>query len=348
MGSAPEYDLSLYDYHLPRELVAQEPARPRSSSRLMVLHPAGAPDHRRFSDIVDILGEGDVLVMNDSRVIPARLRGRKTTGGRAEVLLLGPGPSGAWEALCGGRGLGPGSRVILDDGSTVFLDERISQGRFRVSFDPGVSPWDVMERIGEPPTPPYIKKVVKDPEDYQTVYARISGSVAAPTAGLHFDEPLLKALELRGVELVHITLHVGIGTFREVRCDDIRDHGMEVERFQISPGAAERLGAALEDGRRIFPVGTTAVRTLESAAGQDGTIAPGAGSADIYIYPGYRFKLPFSGMFTNFHLPRSTPIMMASAIAGRERILEAYREAIDLGYRFYSFGDAMLMLRRGR
>ena len=340
-----------FDYHLPPHLIAQTPVEPRDSSRLLVLRrDTGKVEHRRFYDLPEYLREGDVLVLNDSRVIPARLHGRRNgTGGRVELLLLRRLKPSVWEAVGRpGRGLKAGSRVQVEGSSRddlwVEVLEVGEDGARTVllSFEDGI------QEAGQTPLPPYIREPLGDPERYQTVYARDPGSVAAPTAGLHFTPELLEALEARGVRQVYVTLHVGLDTFRPVRGEDPREHAIHGEHFQIGEDAAAQLNAARSEGRRVIAVGTTSVRILEQAAlwsEEQGSadLIPTSGWAELYILPGHRFRV-VDAMITNFHLPRTTLLMLVSAFAGQERVLNAYREAIDHGYRFYSFGDAMVIL----
>jgi S-adenosylmethionine:tRNA ribosyltransferase-isomerase len=331
--------LSDFDYHLPRELIAQAPLARRDASRLMVLR-GDVIEHRIFREIVDYLHAGDLLVFNNSRVIPARLRGRKATGGRVELLLVKELGHNLWECMYRGR-LREGTQLHFARGISARV-EALRQGHAVVRFDGG----DIkraMREIGEVPAPPYIRRRVSERE-YQTVYASRNGSIAAPTAGFHFTRELLDELRSLGVEFAFITLHIGPGTFLPVREEEVERHRMHEEQFEILPGEAERINRALEEGRRIFAVGTTTVRALESAF-IGGRVEPGVASTRLFIYPGYEFKVRYAGMITNFHLPRSTLIMLVSAFAGRERILRAYREAVERRYRFYSFGDAMLIFR---
>ncbi len=343
--------ISEFDYKLPDHLIAQTPVEPRDSSRLLALHRrTGRIEHRRFSDLVEYLGPGDVLVLNDSRVIPARIFARRQgSGGRVELLLLRRLEPRVWKAVGRpGRGLRPGS-ILLVEGNA---GEEISVEVLDVAED-GVrtvrlSSEDGMEQAGEVPLPPYIHEPLGDPERYQTVYAKVPGSVAAPTAGLHFTPRLLELLHARGVQQVYVTLHVGLDTFQPVHEEDPRDHVLQGEYYEVGEHAADQLNAARRDGRRVMAVGTTSVRILEQAAlcaADTGSpfLGPTSGWARLYILPGHRFRL-VDAVITNFHLPRTTTLMMASAFAGRERLLAAYRDAIAQEYRFYSFGDAMLVL----
>jgi len=338
--------LSQFDYYLPEDLIAQEPVPHRDQSRLMVVkRDISEIEHRHFQDIVDYLKPGDTLVINESKVIPARLQGkREATGASIEVLLLSPLDSNRWEVLVRpGRKARTGERIIFHrDLSALILGHTPAGGRI-VEFDFSGSWQDILERVGSMPLPPYIKKQPEDPSRYQTVYASKPGSVAAPTAGLHFTGELLKAIREKGVSVVPLLLHVGLGTFRPVQVENIEEHHMHAEYYEIPERTAAAIEAAKQRGGRIIAVGTTTTRCLESAAGTYGCIKPCSGWTDIFIYPGYTFKA-IDGLVTNFHLPRSTLIMMVAAFAGREKILEAYRMAVEMRYRFFSFGDAMLII----
>ena len=339
-----------FDYHLPPHLIAQTPVEPRDSSRLLVLHrDTGQMEHRRFYELVDLLREGDVLVFNDSRVVPARLEGRREgSGGKVEVLLLLRLEPNVWQAVGRpGRRLVPGRRFRIETGAgELWLDvlEASEDGlrTVRVSSD------EVLELAGRVPLPPYIHTHLEDPERYQTVYSRVPGSVAAPTAGLHFTPGLLDALKAKGVDQAFVTLHVGLDTFRPVLGEDPGAHVLHGEYFELDQGVADQLNTARNEGRRIVAVGTTSVRLLEQAAissAQMGSrdLLPASGWTELYILPGHQFRF-VDAMITNFHLPRTTLLMMVSAFAGRDAVLSAYREAIALEYRFYSFGDCMLVL----
>lgn len=349
-----------FDYDLPPELIAQEPVEPRDASRLMVVDRAtGAIAHHHFRDLPQFLRPGDILVHNESRVIPARLFARKRTGGRVEILLLRPRSETVWEALMRGRALRTGVFLeVLDGpdgnpvGAVVQVMEEGERGLRVLSFDrPALA---LAEAVGQIPLPPYIRKVIPDPERYQTVYARTPGSAAAPTAGLHFTPELLLRLREMGVESVFVTLHVGLDTFRPVEEERPEDHRIHREYCRLSPEAAERINRAKVEGRRVIAVGTTSVRVLETAgqAAVGGrpdalcpwrTVIPYEGWTDLYIYPGFRFRV-VDAMITNFHLPRSTLLLLVAAFGGKELVDRAYAEAIRLRYRFYSFGDAMLIL----
>jgi S-adenosylmethionine:tRNA ribosyltransferase-isomerase len=348
------FSLTDYDYNLPPELVAQSPCARRDRSRLMRVNRANEEiAHYHFCDVADFLQPGDVLVVNDTRVIPGRLLGKKATGGRVEVLLADfaggsktVAESGDFSCEClikAAKAPKPGSLLIFAQGLTgKVLEQR--NGTFRVRFSAPEDFDAVLDRIGRVPLPPYIRRLDADGDrqSYQTVYASRKGAVAAPTAGLHFTEDVLGALRSKGVRIVAVTLHVGYGTFQPVRSHDIRQHRMHAERFEIPQTSAAVINAARSEGRPVVAVGTTCVRTLEYASDDQGVIRPGSGLCDLFIYPGYRFKA-VDAMITNFHLPKSTLLMLVSAFAGREMILKAYREAIQCGYRFYSYGDAMFI-----
>jgi S-adenosylmethionine:tRNA ribosyltransferase-isomerase len=332
-----------FDYVLPPERIAQAPAEPRDHSRLMVLSRQGRWfEHRRFFDIVDYLKPGDILVGNDSRVIPARLFGHKVAGGgEVSFLLLRRLSPGIWEALAKpGRRLKPGTEVEIR-AEPSFSAQVVSKAETGI-MTIQLSDEAALEELGMVPLPPYIHAPLADPERYQTVYARVRGSVAAPTAGLHFTPELIQRIQGKGVEFCFITLHVGLDSFRPVRADDPRDHVLHQEYCELGPEVAEKLTEAKRERRRIICIGTTAVRAVEGAA-RDGEVKPFQGWTGLYILPGYQFNI-VDALVTNFHLPRSTLLMLVSAFAGRELTLYAYQEAMQLGYRFYSFGDAMLVL----
>lgn len=341
-------DPSEFDFDLPTDLIAQEPVTPRDHSRLMVLgRLSGGLEHHRFYELTDFLRPGDCLVLNDTRVLPARLIGRKKQGtARAEILLLRPLGGNRWEVLCRpGRRLHPGTEVVFGRGEMVGrLGREVGEGVREAVFEYEGDFQELLDKFGRMPLPPYINRDLDDRERYQTVYSRESGSAAAPTAGLHFTAELLETVRKKGVLVEFLTLHVGLGTFRPVQTDRIEDHKMHAEFYCLSPEAAERINRCRSSGGRIFAVGTTAVRTLETLAGEDGKLRCGSGWTDIFIFPGYRFKC-IDAIITNFHLPRSTLLMLVSAFAGRERILRAYRLAVEQRYRFFSFGDAMLILK---
>ncbi len=348
------YSLDDYDYDLPAELIAQQPAVPRDRSRLLRLERGtGRFSHHRFDALGGMLAPGDVLVVNDTAVVPVRLLGRKQSGGWIEVFLSdyvdgergGPGDR-RFTCTCLARSSKPprvGTRVLFEGGLTgTFLS--VGPGGCRVLFEGPEAFETLLERVGHVPLPPYIRRTdaPADRAGYQTVYAAHRGAVAAPTAGLHFTERLLDALRRRGVVVAALTLHVGYGTFAPVRVADIREHRMHSERYHVPEAAAAAVNAARASGRRVVAVGTTAVRTLEQASGEDGRLSAGGGSCALFIYPGYRFKA-VDAMITNFHLPRSTLMMLVAAFAGREAVLAAYREAVARRYRFFSYGDAMLI-----
>lgn len=340
-------NLSDFDYYLPNELIAQEPVSRRDISRLLVLPKGGAKiEHRHFKDLIDYLRPGDTLVINETRVIPARLFGvKEATGAAIEVLILKRLGHNRWEALVRpGKKATIGTKLIFGDGlleglisSNTSFGGRVIEFSYQGAFE------EILNRIGVMPLPPYIKKPLIDQQRYQTIYARQAGSAAAPTAGLHFSEELLKQIVNMGITLVPVLLHVGLGTFRPVQVEDIREHHMHAEYYEISEEAATAINETKKRHSRLIAVGTTTTRCLESAAGEDGLVRPGPGWTEIFIYPGYRFKV-VEGLITNFHLPRSTLLMMVSALAGRDKIMAAYQEAIGLKYRFFSFGDAMLIV----
>ena len=333
-------------YDLPQELIAQTPMEKRDGSRLMTLdRRTGETGHRHFYDLPSLLRPGDCLIMNDSRVLPARLLGRRLPGGGAcEVLLLTDKGENVWECLVRpGRKLRAGARMTFGDGSlTAEVAEELADGNRLVRFAYEGIFLEVLERLGKMPLPPYIKEELQDQERYQTVYSKVLGSAAAPTAGLHFTPELLRELESKGVNLGYVTLHVGLGTFRPVKEEAIEDHDMHSEFCTVPPETAELINLTKAAGGRVICVGTTSCRTLESWAEEDGYMKPRSGWTNIYLYPGSRFKV-MDGLVTNFHLPESTLIMLVSAFAGREAVLAAYREAVKERYRFFSFGDAMFI-----
>lgn len=342
-------NISDFDYDLPEERIAQTPIEPRDTARLMVLNPKdGTIEHRHFYELGAYLQQGDVLIFNDTRVIPARLIGaRSQTGGKVEVLLLRQIDKDQWEAL-----VRPGKKVRI--GSVIRFGDELSceilahtdfGGRIvRFLYD-GVFE-EILDRLGTMPLPPYIHEKLEDRERYQTIYSRVNGSAAAPTAGLHFTEPLMQNLRNMGVQFGFVTLHVGLGTFRPVHVDAIEDHVMHREFYSVPPETAVLIQAAKKEGRRIIAVGTTSIRTLEASAAKTGNVEAGAGWTDIFIYPGYQFNV-VDTVITNFHLPKSTLIMLISAFAGRDFTLESYRIAVKEEYRFFSFGDAMLIQSKG-
>ncbi len=333
-------------YELPEELIAQTPLERRDGSRLLVLDKkTGRTEHKHFYDIIDHLQPGDCLVMNDSRVLPARLLGHRPTGGAVEVLLLRDLGGKKWECLCKpGRKMQPGSEVIFGDGElTATVTELREDGNRVVEFHYEGIFMEVLERLGKMPLPPYIKAELADRERYQTVYSRQIGSAAAPTAGLHWTQELLEKVRQKGVKTAFVTLHVGLGTFRPVKAEEVTEHHMHAELCMIDEETARILNETRAAGGRIVCVGTTSCRTLESLVNDDGSFSPRSKWTDIFIYPGYRFKA-MDALITNFHLPESTLVMLVSAFAGRENVLAAYEEAVRERYRFFSFGDAMLIL----
>ena len=332
-----------FEYDLPASSIAQEPL-PRGESRLLVLDRSGPERHARVRDLPRLLRPGDLLVLNDTRVIPARLFGRRAAGGgRMELLLVERVSEREWDALVKpGKRAKPGTEIELASSLTAEVIDKGEDGRFRLRFSEPIEPH--LERLGHVPLPPYIHRpdTPEDRERYQTIYARSPGAIAAPTAGLHFTAELLREIEGAGIGIARVTLHVGIGTFKPVTAERIADHRMDRERYEISEEAAALIHRTRESGARVVAVGTTVVRTLESAALAGGEVRAGGGATELFITPGFRFQV-VDALLTNFHLPRSTLLMLVSAFAGRERILAAYAEAIREGYRFYSYGDAMLM-----
>jgi S-adenosylmethionine:tRNA ribosyltransferase-isomerase len=334
-----------FDYVLPIERIAQTPLEPRHASRLLVVDRAkDTLTHTTFQEIGDFLRPGDLLVLNQTRVIKARIFAHKETGGRVELLLLNRRAETTWEVLVGGKGLKPGRHLILEDGPGVEIIEELDGSRRLVSFARPVEPY--LETHGQMPLPPYIHERLKDPERYQTVYARETGSAAAPTAGLHFTPELIEKLKVQGIGFAYLTLHVGLDTFAPVTEEDPGKHIIHTEWCELGTEAAGKINRTRREGGRIVAVGTTSVRTLESAAAiarSGEVVAPFSGPTSLFILPGYQFMV-VDAMVTNFHLPKSTLLMLVSAFEGRERILAIYREAIRLEYRFYSFGDAMLII----
>ena len=332
-------------YDLPEELIAQTPMERRDASRLLVLDKnTGEMEHRHFYDLPSYLRPGDCLVLNDSRVIPARLFGTRPTGGATELVLLKELTDDRWECLARpGKKLRPGTEITFGGGElTGVVEEVLEDGNRIIRFRYEGIFLEILDRLGNMPLPPYIKAQLEDPERYQTVYAREPGSAAAPTAGLHFTKELLAEIEAMGVFVRFVTLHVGLGTFRPVKAENIEDHDMHSEYCTIPPETAETVNTVRKNGGRIIAVGTTSCRTLESFARPDGILEPSAGWTNIFIYPGYKFKC-IDALVTNFHLPGSTLVMLVSALAGREHILNAYRCAVEERYRFFSFGDAMFI-----
>ncbi len=337
--------LADFDYHLPEDRIAQEPTAERDRSRLMILDRAtGRREHRLFRELVGLLRPGDLLVVNDTKVIPCRLPAEKPTGGKAEVFLLEEKGRNHWDALVKG-GVAIGKTVLIAPGIVAEVTASDSQGVSTVLFHSERDIKELLPAIGKTPLPPYIRRDAdeRDHERYQTVYAAQEGAVAAPTAGLHFTPELFQAIQDIGVEIHPVTLHVGPGTFLPIRTERIIDHVMHQERYIIPSPSAAAINRARAEGRSVIAVGTTAVRTLETAALEDGSVPPGSGSSGLFIYPGYRFKV-IDGMITNFHLPKSTLLMLVSAFVGREQTLAAYRSAVRERYRFYSYGDAMFIV----
>ena len=338
-----------FSYDLPEELIAQDPAERRDLSRLLVINKnTGEREHKVFHDIIDYLVPGDCLVINNTKVIPARLLGeREVTGGKVEVVLLKRKGNDIWETLVRpGKKAKPGQR--LEFGGGLLKAEVLGiadDGNRLVKFTYNGIFEEILDKLGQMPLPPYITHKLEDKNRYQTVYAKYEGSAAAPTAGLHFTEELLKEIEDKGVNIAKVTLHVGLGTFRPVKSDNIENHHMHTEEYYVGSQAADLINSTKKKGGRVICVGTTSLRTVESAAAGYGTINPGGGDTDIFIYPGYQFKIA-DALITNFHLPESTLLMLVSALEGQGEILAAYKEAVSLGYRFFSFGDAMFMETR--
>lgn len=343
--------LSEFDYELPEELIAQKPASRRTQSKMMVLKKAQKSiEHKKFSDIVDYLGENDVLVLNNTKVFPARLLGQKTTGANVEVFLLKELENKQWEALVKpSKRVNSGNIIQISDELSVKTLVRLDGGKWLVELIYEGDIYDVLNRAGRIPLPPYIERQLDDSKiknldlkRYQTVFAKTTGSVAAPTAGLHFTKDILKKLKAKGVQICYVTLNVGLGTFRPVKCDNILDHKMESETFEITKKTAKIINDAKEAGKNVVAVGTTSVRTLETCYAKHGAVKACKDSSELFIYPPYEFKV-IDKLITNFHLPKSTLLMLISALAGREFILESYQEAIKNKYRFYSYGDCMFI-----
>lgn len=334
-------------FELPQELIAQDPLEDRSSSRLLVLDKhTGGTEHHVFREILNYLNPGDCLVLNNTRVIPARLLGERAgTGAHVEVLLLKRREGDVWETLVKpGKKCKPGTELLFGGGLLrARVLETVEEGNRLIHFEYDGIFEEVLDRLGEMPLPPYITHKLQDKNRYQTVYAKYEGSAAAPTAGLHFTEQLLRQIEEKGVETAYVTLHVGLGTFRPVKEEDVLDHHMHSEYYQVTEEAAEKINRVKQNGGRIVCVGTTSCRTVESAADENGVVQAGCDNTEIFIYPGYQFKV-LDALITNFHLPESTLVMLVSALAGREHVLAAYEEAIRERYRFFSFGDAMLII----
>lgn len=333
-------------FDLPEELIAQDPLEDRSSSRLLVLNKqTGAVSHHIFRDIIDYLKPGDCLVLNNTKVIPARLLGeREGTGAHVEVLLLKRREADVWETLVKpGKKCKPGTRLVFGDGLLhAEVLETVEEGNRLIRFEYEGIFEEVLDRLGEMPLPPYITHKLQDKNRYQTVYAKYEGSAAAPTAGLHFTTQLLEEIAAKGVEIAYVTLHVGLGTFRPVKEENLLEHHMHSEYYQVTKEAADKINQTKKNGGRVICVGTTSCRTIESAADENGMVQDGCDNTEIFIYPGYQFKV-LDALITNFHLPESTLVMLVSALAGRENVLAAYEEAIKERYRFFSFGDAMFI-----
>ena len=335
-----------FDYELPQELIAQDPLEQRDSSRLLILDKkTGERTHRIFHDIIDYLHEGDCLVINNTKVIPARLIGeREGTGGKVEVLLLKRKTDNVWETLVKpGKKARPGMRLSFGGGLLhAEVQEVVDEGNRLIRFEYEGIFEEILDQLGQMPLPPYITHQLKDKNRYQTVYAKYEGSAAAPTAGLHFTEELLQKIQEKGVKIARVTLHVGLGTFRPVKVDDVTQHHMHTEFYHVSQEAADIINETKKQGGRVICVGTTSCRTIESAADGQGVVQATEGDTDIFIYPGYQFKV-LDCLITNFHLPESTLLMLVSALAGKENIMAAYKEAVEMKYRFFSFGDAMFI-----
>ena len=335
-----------YDYDLPEELIAQDPLEDRSSSRLMVLdRQTGDVEHRHFTDILEYLHPGDCLVINNTKVIPARLFGvKEDTQAKIEVLLLKRKENDIWETLVKpGKKAKPGTKLVFGDGLlTAEVVDVVEEGNRLIQFHYDGIFEEILDQLGQMPLPPYITHQLKDKNRYQTVYAKYEGSAAAPTAGLHFTKELLQKVKDMGVDIAEVTLHVGLGTFRPVKVENVLDHHMHSEFYMVSQEAADKINRAKESGHRVIAVGTTSTRTLEAAADENGRLHETSGWTEIFIYPGYQFKV-IDALITNFHLPQSTLVMLVSALAGREHVLHAYEIAVKERYRFFSFGDAMLI-----
>jgi len=333
-------------YDLPEELIAQDPLEDRSGSRLLFLDKeTGKTEHHIFRDVIDYLNPGDCLVINDTKVIPARLIGEKEgTGAKIEVLLLKRGENDVWETLVKpGKKAKPGTKLVFGDGLlTAEVVDVVEEGNRLIQFHYDGIFEEILDQLGQMPLPPYITHQLKDKNRYQTVYAKYDGSAAAPTAGLHFTKELLQKVKDMGVDIAEVTLHVGLGTFRPVKVENVLDHHMHSEFYMVSQEAADKINRAKESGHRVIAVGTTSTRTLEAAADENGRLHETSGWTEIFIYPGYQFKV-IDALITNFHLPQSTLVMLVSALAGREHVLHAYEIAVKERYRFFSFGDAMLI-----
>lgn len=332
-------------FDLPEELIAQDPLLDRSSSRLLMLDKTnGETKHETFKNIIDYLNPGDCLVLNNTKVIPARLIGNRETGGQVEVLLLKRHQNDVWETLVKpGKKCKPGAKLSFGEGLLkAEVLETVEEGNRLIKFEYEGIFEEVLDKLGEMPLPPYITHKLQDKNRYQTVYAKYEGSAAAPTAGLHFTNELLKAIEEKGVKIAYVTLHVGLGTFRPVKVDNVLEHHMHSEYYEVSKEAADTINQAKENGNKVICVGTTSCRTIESAADENGHLEPKCDNTEIFIYPGYKFKV-LDELITNFHLPESTLVMLVSALAGKENVLSAYNEAVSEKYRFFSFGDAMFI-----
>lgn len=332
-------------FDLPEELIAQDPLLDRSSSRLLVLDKkSGATKHETFKNVIEYLNPGDCLVLNNTKVIPARLIGNRETGGAVEVLLLKRHEKDVWETLVKpGKKCKPGAKLIFGDGLLkAEVLETVEEGNRLIKFEYEGIFEEVLDKLGEMPLPPYITHKLQDKNRYQTVYAKYEGSAAAPTAGLHFTNELLQQIEEKGVKIAYVTLHVGLGTFRPVKVDNVLEHHMHSEYYEVSKEAADIINATKENGNKVICVGTTSCRTIESAADENGHLEPKCDNTEIFIYPGYKFKV-LDELITNFHLPESTLVMLVSALAGKSNVLNAYEEAVKERYRFFSFGDAMFI-----
>ena len=339
-------NVSDFNFELPQELIAQDPLKDRSSSRLLVLdRETGEVEHRGFREIVSYLKKGDCLVLNDTKVIPARLFGvKEDTQAKIEVLLLKRREHDVWDTLVKpGKKAKPGTVLLFGDGMLKgTVADVVEEGNRLIQFAYDGIFEEILDRLGQMPLPPYITHQLQDKNRYQTVYAKHEGSAAAPTAGLHFTKELLEQIEQMGVKIARVTLHVGLGTFRPVKVENVLDHHMHSEYYMVEEAAAEMINTTKKQGGRVICVGTTSCRTIESAATEDGMVKAGRGWTEIFIYPGYRFRV-LDGLLTNFHLPESTLVMLVSALAGREHVLSAYQEAVRQRYRFFSFGDAMFI-----
>ena len=334
----------MFNYELPKEFIAQTPVEPRDHSRLLVYNRnTDSVEHRYFYNLPEYLKAGDVLVINETRVLPARLMGKKQTGGIVELLLLNRREKDIWETLARpGRRIRPGERLVFSERLQAEVLESLPDGGRLIRFIYDGIFEEILDELGQMPLPPYITHTLKDKNRYQTVYAKYEGSAAAPTAGLHFTRELLQQIADKGIKIAYVTLHVGLGTFRPVKEENVLEHHMHSEYYQVTEEAANTINETKRNGGRVICVGTTSCRTVESAADEQGMVQPGCDNTEIFIYPGYRFKV-LDALITNFHLPESTLVMLVSALAGREHILHAYEEAIHEKYRFFSFGDAMFI-----